>query len=203
MCIRDRLLAVLLAAAIPWWTNRFRADPPVLRKPALALRFALRVLVDIVVSNIDVARRVLGPEAVLQSRWLWVPLDVRSPAGQAVLAGVVTLTPGTLSSEFSPDRRFLLVHALHCTDEDVYKRQVPTKPSRPISIATSKKSLVPSIRPSTTSRASALMYSVSSARMRSGRPGPRSSRQALSSSASTKASATQGNSCLLYTSRCV
>jgi multicomponent K+:H+ antiporter subunit E len=113
------LLAVLLAVAIPWWTNRFRADhTAVLRKPELALRFALRVLVDIVVSNIDVARRVLGPEAVLQSRWLWVPLDVRSPAGhRAVLAGMVTLTPGTLSSEFSPDRRFLLVHALHCTDE--------------------------------------------------------------------------------------
>jgi multicomponent K+:H+ antiporter subunit E len=126
------LLAVLLAVAIPWWTNRFRADPLVLRKPGLALRFALRVLVDIVVSNIDVARRVLGPEAVLQSRWLWVPLDVRSPAGQAVLAGVVTLTPGTLSSEFSPDRRFLLVHALHCTDEATMVAEIKARYEAPL-----------------------------------------------------------------------
>ena len=84
------------------------------------------------VSNIDVARRVLGPEAVLQSRWLWVPLDVRSPAGQAVLAGVVTLTPGTLSSEFSPDRRFLLVHALHCTDEATMVAEIKARYEAPL-----------------------------------------------------------------------
>jgi multicomponent K+:H+ antiporter subunit E len=32
------------------------------------------------------------------------------------LAGIVTLTPGTLSSEITADRRHLLVHALHCPD---------------------------------------------------------------------------------------
>jgi len=86
----------------------------------------------LITSNIDVARRVLGPEAVLQSRWLWVPLDVRSPAGQAVLAGVVTLTPGTLSSEFSPDRRFLLVHALHCTDEAAMVAEIKVRYEAPL-----------------------------------------------------------------------
>jgi multicomponent K+:H+ antiporter subunit E len=33
------------------------------------------------------------------------------------LAGIITMTPGTLSSDLSPDRKHLLVHALHCPDE--------------------------------------------------------------------------------------
>jgi multisubunit Na+/H+ antiporter MnhF subunit len=80
------------------------------------LRLALRVLKDIVLSNIDVARRVLGPESALQPAWVWVPIRLQSPAGIVALAGVVTLTPGTVSSEVTEDRRYLLVHALHCTD---------------------------------------------------------------------------------------
>lgn len=126
------LLAALLGLAIPWWTDRFNADRANLRNGALMLRFSLIVLKDIVLSNIDVARRVLGPEAVLQSRWLWVPLDLRSAHGQVVLAGVVTLTPGTLSSEFSADRRFLLVHALHCTDEAAMVAEIKARYEAPL-----------------------------------------------------------------------
>ena len=37
-------------------------------------------------------------------------------AGIVALAGIVTVTPGTVSSEVTEDRRYLLVHALHCTD---------------------------------------------------------------------------------------
>lgn len=126
------LLAALLGLTIPWWTDRFNADRANLRNGALMLRFSLIVLKDIVMSNIDVARRVLGPEAVLQSRWLWVPLDLRSAHGQVVLAGVVTLTPGTLSSEFSADRRFLLVHALHCTDEAAMVAEIKARYEAPL-----------------------------------------------------------------------
>ena len=49
-----------------------------------------------------------------------------------MLAGVVTLTPGTLSSEFSPDRRFLLVHALHCTDEATMVAEIKARYEAPL-----------------------------------------------------------------------
>ena len=76
------------------------------------------MLRDIVVSNVEVARRVLGPEAALRPVFVWVPLAIRAPHGIVALAGIITLTPGTLSSEITPDRRHLLVHALHCPDAD-------------------------------------------------------------------------------------
>ncbi len=83
----------------------------------VAGRLVLRVLGDIVVSNIDVARRILGPESLLQPRFVWVPLDIRDARGIAALMAVVTLTPGTVSADLSPDRRRLLVHGLHVPDE--------------------------------------------------------------------------------------
>ena len=112
------LLAAALAVALPWWTNRFSPDPPHLRRWGALLHLTGRVLLDIVVSNVEVARRVLGPDASLHPTFVWVPLSIRDPHGIVALAGIVTLTPGTLSSEISADRRHLLVHALHCPDDD-------------------------------------------------------------------------------------
>ena len=110
------LLAALLAVAVPWWTRRYRPGPPKIARWSTVWRLAGRVLGDIVVSNIEVARRVLGPEAALRPVFVWVPLSIRDPHGMVDLAGMVTLTPGTLSSEISADRSHLLVHALHCPD---------------------------------------------------------------------------------------
>ena len=87
-----------------------------LRRPAVALRLGLVVLKDIVGSNIDVARLILGREAAIRPGFVWVPLTFADPHGIVALAGIVTMTPGTLSAELSADRRHLLVHAFNVDD---------------------------------------------------------------------------------------
>ena len=116
--VGNLLLAALLAWAIPWLTAAFRPDAVRLKAPGTLLRLTGTVLYDIAKSNVDVARRVLGPEAAMAPRFVWVPLDIRAPHGIVALAGIITLTPGTVSSALSEDRRHLLVHALHCPDAD-------------------------------------------------------------------------------------
>ena len=81
------------------------------------MRLVIVVLWDILRSNLDVARRVLGRDAAIQSRFVWVPIDLRDPLAIVLLAGIVTTTPGTISAELSDDRRWLLVHALHAPDD--------------------------------------------------------------------------------------
>ena len=87
-----------------------------MRRPLLAARLALRVLWDIVLSNIEVARRILGRESRIHPGFVWVPLDIRNGHGIAALAGIITMTPGTLSAELSADRRHLLVHCFNLED---------------------------------------------------------------------------------------
>ena len=36
---------------------------------------------------------------------------ITDPHGIVVLAGIITMTPGSVSAELSPDRRHLLIHA--------------------------------------------------------------------------------------------
>jgi multicomponent K+:H+ antiporter subunit E len=57
---------------------------------------------------------------------------LRSPQAVVALAGVVTLTPGTVSSEVSDDRRYLLVHALHCTDEAALVAEIQARYEAPL-----------------------------------------------------------------------
>jgi multicomponent K+:H+ antiporter subunit E len=115
--VGNLILAAVFALVIPWFSERFRPERPRLKAWGTVVRLGLVVLRDIVMSNIDVARRVLGPDHAIQSRFVWVPLAIRDPHGIVALAGIITMTPGTLSSELTEDRRFLLVHALHCPDE--------------------------------------------------------------------------------------
>lgn len=110
------LLGGALALVIPWFAARWQPERPRLRRFGVALRLAGTVLADIVKSNIAVARLILGDEARITPGFVWVPLSLRDPHAIVALAGIVTMTPGTLSADLSDDRRHLLVHAFDVDD---------------------------------------------------------------------------------------
>lgn len=126
------LLGALLALALPLLTDRLRPERARLRRPLRAARLLVVVLVDIVLANIEVARRILGPESELRPRFVWLPLDIRDPHGIAALAGIITLTPGTVSSDLSADRRYLLVHAFNCDDPAALAASIKQRYERPL-----------------------------------------------------------------------
>jgi len=111
------LLGVALAIMLPWLTRAWRPDAPRLSRVGTAMKLAGAVLLDIVKSNLTVARLILGNERHITPRFVWVPLAIRDPHGIVALAGIVTMTPGTLSADLSDDRRHLLVHAFDIDDE--------------------------------------------------------------------------------------
>ena len=102
------------------------------RRPGIALRLAWTVLHDIVVANLQVARRILGRQDALDPKFVWVPLDVRRPRSISLLAGIVTMTPGTLSAELSDDHRHLLVHGLDVADPQALVAEIKTRYEAPI-----------------------------------------------------------------------
>ncbi len=62
-------VALGLALVLPWWSNRFRPERVRLRHGGTMLRLTGRVLADIVVSNVEVARRVLGCSCAARTPW--------------------------------------------------------------------------------------------------------------------------------------
>ncbi len=126
------LLGLLLALVVPWFTEPLRDQQPVLRRPAVALRLALLVLYDIVVSNLQVARLTLGRESALRSGFVWLPLSITDPHGIVLLAGIITMTPGTVSSDLTPDHRFLLIHVFNVDDEAELVAQIKARYEAPL-----------------------------------------------------------------------
>ena len=106
------LLGAILALALPLFTVRFWPDRPRLRKPLMLLRYIAVLFWDIILANLTVSRLILGPTARLRPAFIRLPLELRNEFAIVVLANTVSLTPGTVSSDLSPDRRTLLIHAL-------------------------------------------------------------------------------------------
>jgi multicomponent K+:H+ antiporter subunit E len=123
------LLGAALALAIPLVTRRFRPDAPRIRRWPAAALLMIVVLRDIVVSNIQVARLILGPERRIDPRFVWLPLAIRDPHGIASLAG---MTPGTLSADLTGDRRYLLIHGLNVGDEAALVATIKTRYEAPL-----------------------------------------------------------------------
>lgn len=67
---------------------------------------------DLLLSSLAVARVILSPRAETRPRVVVVPIRARSDAGVTLLANYITLTPGTLTVDVSPDRSALLIHDL-------------------------------------------------------------------------------------------
>ncbi|MDQ3494502.1 MAG: Na+/H+ antiporter subunit E [Pseudomonadota bacterium] len=112
------LLAAALAVALPLMAGALQPERARFGRGWAIVRLARRVLWDMLLSNIEVARRILGPEKHITPGFLWLPLDVSNLHGITALASIITLTPGTLSAELAEDRRHLLIHSFNLRDAD-------------------------------------------------------------------------------------
>jgi multicomponent K+:H+ antiporter subunit E len=112
-------LAAVFAVLIPLITSHFWPDRPRIRFGPDLVAYLAIVLFDILVANFQVAWIILTRRnRDLRSRWLVVPIELRSAEAITVLAGTISLTPGTVSSDVSADGRALLVHALDVADPE-------------------------------------------------------------------------------------
>ena len=118
---------LVLGAAVALFAGQAMAalDPerPRVRRPLLIVRLFLIVLLDIVRSNIAVARLILvgGPR---RQGFVEIDLAVRAPTALAVLAVVVTSTPGTAWMDYDAARGRLLLHVFDLRDEEEWRRVV-------------------------------------------------------------------------------
>lgn len=111
------VLGLILGMVIPFYTRRFWPDAPRMRRPLKIAEYCLVVVWDIIVANVQVAYLILfRRNEQLRPLFVSIPLELRAPEAIAVLAGTITMTPGTVSSDLSADGRCLLVHCLDTGD---------------------------------------------------------------------------------------
>lgn len=128
LTVGSLVFALILGTIIPIMTAPYWPDRPILRNPIAIIGYVLIVMYDIVKSNFIVAGVVLlKPNSQLRPAWVTVPIDLRSPEAITVLAGTITMTPGTVTADMSGDGRALLIHCLHAPNPDEVRDEIKSR----------------------------------------------------------------------------
>lgn len=107
--IQELLAGIALAAAIVWLTVPERAagaqDRP--WSPLALLAYLPIFLKNLVLSNIDVAGRVLNPRLPINPGIVRVRTSLKKPYQRLILANSITLTPGTITLEMEGEEMYI------------------------------------------------------------------------------------------------
>ena len=125
------ILGSAIGLIIPMVTAAYWPDRPKLARPLKIIEYCLVVLWDIIVANVQVAMIILfRRERTIHSKWIPVPLELTSAEAITVLAGTITMTPGTVSATLSADGGCILVHCLHTDDPDSVRDEIKSRYER-------------------------------------------------------------------------
>ncbi len=119
------VFGTILGVLIPLATVAYWPDMPRGIRFGKLVSYTILVVWDILVANVQVAWIVMTkPNAKMQSKWVNIPLDIKTPEAITMLAGTITLTPGTVTADVSDEGHCLLVHALDAEDADAVRDDI-------------------------------------------------------------------------------
>lgn len=114
----------LVGYALLWLTQPLHGSTRYLRKVPSVIGFLLYFLRELVVSTARVTYDVLTPTHHMRPGIIAFPLDARTETEILILSSLITLTPGSLSVDLSPDRKTLYVHEMYIRDPDESRAQL-------------------------------------------------------------------------------
>lgn len=125
------VFGLILGVIIPVLTARWWPDRPDEMRLVPMLKYIVLVCWDILVANVQVAWIILTKSnAQMKPNWVVIPLELKSPEAITILAGTITLTPGTVSADLSNEGHSLLVHALDAEDPDAVRDEIKDRYER-------------------------------------------------------------------------
>jgi multicomponent Na+:H+ antiporter subunit E len=118
------VIGFFIGAALIYPFRRMFFRPLYFRKMASGLTMTLVFFKELLMANIAVLRVVFSPRARVSSGVIALPTELTNDVALTMLANMITLTPGTLTLDISPDRRYLYVHTLNLDDPEKVKEEI-------------------------------------------------------------------------------
>jgi multicomponent Na+:H+ antiporter subunit E len=103
-----------------------RSDDPknYFQRAALVIRFVFFYLKELLIANIRVAGTVLSPKMSMTPAVVAIPLEAESELSIALLANLITLTPGSLTLDISADCSVMYIHTMYADDIDQFRLSI-------------------------------------------------------------------------------
>lgn len=117
------LIGMVLGYCVLFFTIRSSESRAYFVRVWRVVKFVVFYIGQLIMSNLRVAYDVVTPHNHMRPGVIAVPLTVETDAEIVLLANLITLTPGTLSLDLSPDRKTLYVHVMYIDVDDEHARR--------------------------------------------------------------------------------
>jgi multicomponent K+:H+ antiporter subunit E len=119
------LLGAVVAVFASWAMASLRPDNPKLRKWYLLPKLFVIVLYDIAASNLQVAKIILrAGSRKHKPGFLTIDLEIRNHVALAVLAVILTSTPGSAWLEYDSNSNTVLLHVLDIDNKAAWRDMI-------------------------------------------------------------------------------
>jgi multicomponent K+:H+ antiporter subunit E len=126
------VLGIVLALALSWALGKLDLPRVRVRSLGTLLMLLARVFSDIVRSNIAVAGIIVSPRSRVSSGFVTIPLEMTHRYALALLACIITATPGTIWVSHDSLRRVLVIHVLDLVDETTWIARIKRRYEQPL-----------------------------------------------------------------------
>ncbi|PYZ94211.1 Na+/H+ antiporter subunit E [Salipaludibacillus keqinensis] len=111
-------LGYIVGLALLYVLRRFLHFDFYFRRVIAVFKLLILFLYKLILSNVDMIKIVLSPKMDIQPGIIAVPTKLRTDWEVTLLANLISLTPGTLTMNFSENGRTLYVHSIHVPDKE-------------------------------------------------------------------------------------
>jgi multicomponent K+:H+ antiporter subunit E len=132
LAVTTIVLGIVLALGLSWALGKLNLPQVRVRSLGILLLLLVRVFGDIVRSNFAVARIIVSRRPRATSGFVTIPLEMTSPYALALLACIITATPGTIWVSHDSLRRVLVIHVLDFVDEAAWIANIKRRYERPL-----------------------------------------------------------------------
>ncbi len=88
------------------------------------LLFLIYYLKELVLSSLYVAYDIITPTDYMKPGIVAVPVDLKTDTAIIAFVNLISMTPGSLSVDMSPDKKIIYVHAMYLFDKEEFIRKI-------------------------------------------------------------------------------
>ncbi|MDD3836724.1 MAG: Na+/H+ antiporter subunit E [Phenylobacterium sp.] len=133
LAVGNLLLGAFLGIGLGAAFGRLQPPPLRIRNRRIMAKLFVTVVGDVIRSNLALVRIILGGRtSKLTSGFVAIPLKLTDPYGLAVLACIITATPGTIWVSYRSAQGVLLIHVFDLIDEGEWIATITQRYERPL-----------------------------------------------------------------------
>ncbi|MED1602559.1 Na+/H+ antiporter subunit E [Alkalihalophilus marmarensis] len=120
----DFLIGYVVGIFTLFVLRRFLKFDFYMRRVWAIIKLIILFIKELILANLDVIKIVLSPKMNIQPGIIAVPTKLKSDWELSLLATLITLTPGTLSMDFSDDNKYIYVHSINVPNKEQMIRDI-------------------------------------------------------------------------------